>query len=117
MGVAAERLDRRTALLDAVGVGIRTVFRTDLIGDGRGPRKRNAGAREVAQPIEAAALRRIEHLEEIHRYPWMLLESRSPDRDEMHDREDAGRLEEALLLGAAVGKQPHNRATGREGFR
>ncbi len=40
----------------------------------------------------------------------MLLERGTPQRDEMHDREDAGLLEEALLLGAIVGKQPHHLA-------
>src|SRR5256885_2372494 len=100
MGVTAERLERLTAFLDAVGIWIRTIARTDLVGDGRGPRQRNARAGEVAQPIEAAALCLVEHLEKVHGDPWMLLECGSPDRDEMHDREDPGRLEEAFLLGA-----------------
>src|SRR5713226_473580 len=115
MGVATERLDGWTAFLDAIGIGIRTVARTDLVGDGRCPWEWNACAGEVGQPIEAAALCFIEHLEEIHGDPWMLLECCSPYRDEMHDREDSGRLEEAFLLGAEVWKQPHHRALWRKG--
>src|SRR5262249_47092249 len=66
VGVAAERLDGRSALRDAIGIGIGPVARRDLVRDRRRPRERDARAGEVAQTVEAPVFRFVEHLEKIH---------------------------------------------------
>src|SRR5262249_5298597 len=102
VGVTAKCLDRRPALLDAVGIRIGSVSGGNLVGNRRRPRQRDAGAGEVAQAVETAALGFVEHLEQVHRDPGMPFEHRPPDRDQVHDRENAGLLEEPLLLGAMI---------------
>ncbi len=118
VGIAAECLERRQARFDAVGVGVGPVFCGDLVDHCRRPGERQARAGEIADEVEAAALGLVEHLGEVHRDPGVLLEGRAPHGHEMHDREDAGLLEEALLRGAEVRIEPHHRlARSEEGGR
>src|SRR5262249_25250736 len=97
--VAAERLDGRSALLDAIGIGIGPVAGGNLVRHGGRRGQGDAREGEVAQGVEAAALGLVEHFEEIHRDPRMLPEPRPPHRHQMHDRENAGLPEEAFLFG------------------
>src|SRR5262249_25415553 len=72
VGVTAKCLNGRPALLDAVRIRVGPEASRDLLGNRRRPGQRNARAGEVAQPVQAAALGLVEHLEEIHRDPGML---------------------------------------------
>src|SRR5262249_3652784 len=110
VAITAEGLQRWAARLDAVGEGVLALRLHDLVRDGGDPRERRPRNGEIAQPLEAAPLGFIEGLVEVHRDPRMLLERSAPKRDEMHDREDAGLLKEALFLGAVVGEQSHHLA-------
>src|ERR1044071_10245711 len=103
VAITAERFECRAACLDAVRERVLALRLHDLVGDCGDPRQRRARDGEVAQPLQAAPFGFIEGLVEVHRDPRMLLERRTPQRDQMHDRKDAGLLEEALLLGAVVG--------------